>query len=436
MNNNAIEIENLSKQYRLGVISTGTLVRDISSIYARYFNKDDPNSLIIESGEAKPSVDSKIWALKNINMDVANGEILGIIGKNGAGKSTLLKILARITTPTLGRAKIRGRLASLLEVGTGFHPELTGRENIFLNGAILGMKMEEIRDNLDSIITFSEIDAFIDTPVKRYSSGMKVRLAFSVAAHLEPEILLIDEVLAVGDASFQDKCLNKMDSISQTGRTILFVSHQLHWINELCSRCVSIKDGQISMDGKPKDVIERYLDNQEKKSQKGVIYLSDSNSDFNTGALEISSVELRGENGKLKNEFYFKEDITVKLEIKIKKNLKNCSIYVMIGDLRGKKILYSESGSVGSFRGKIKLGEHQSSTQIRSKMLPGNFSIYVGVGKDNGQTLEWLDRVLDFKVLRIGVKPELNYRWNNVHGLVNDNSKWEIKESNQDEFRR
>ena len=430
MNSKVIEIENLSKQYRLGVISSGTLVRDISSMYSRYFNKEDPNALIIESGKAKPSTDSKIWALKNINMDVASGEILGIIGKNGAGKSTLLKILARITTPTLGIAKIRGRLASLLEVGTGFHPELTGRENIFLNGAILGMKTAEIKDNLDSIITFSEINAFIDTPVKRYSSGMKVRLAFSVAAHLEAEILLIDEVLAVGDASFQDKCLNKMDSISQTGRTILFVSHQLHWINELCSRCISISDGQISMDGKPRDVIEKYLDNQEKKSQKGIIHLTNVNSDFNTGAVEISSIGLRGENGKLKNEFFFKENITVKLEIKIKKNLKNCSVYVMIGDLRGKKILYSESGSIGSFRGKIKLGKHQSTTQTRSKMLPGIFSIYVGVGKDNGQTLEWLERVLDFKVLRIGAKPEFNYRWNNVHGLVNDNSKWEIKESN------
>ena len=430
MSSKVIEIENLSKQYRLGVISTGTLVRDISSMYARYFNKDDPNAIIIESGKAKPSTDGKIWALKNINMDVANGEILGIIGRNGAGKSTLLKILARITTPTLGKAKIRGRLASLLEVGTGFHPELTGRENIFLNGAILGMKTEEIKDKLDSIITFSEIDAFIDTPVKRYSSGMKVRLAFSVAAHLEPEILLIDEVLAVGDASFQDKCLNKMNSISQTGRTILFVSHQLHWINELCSRCISIDEGQISMDGKPKDVIEKYLENKEQKNQKGILYLSDLNSDYNTGALDISAIELLGENGKPKSEFYFKEVITVKIALNIKKNLKNCSVAVMIGDLRGKIILYSESGSIGSFRGDINEGRHESITRIRSKMLPGVFSIYVGVNKDNGQTLEWLERVFDFKVLRIGVKPDSNYPWDTVHGLVNDNSTWEIKESN------
>tara|TARA_Y100001970_G_C14255375_1_gene874967 strand:- start:6726 stop:8021 length:1296 start_codon:yes stop_codon:yes gene_type:complete len=429
MKNNAIEIENLSKQYRLGVISTGTLVRDISSIYAKYFDKDDPNSFVMESHNAKPSVNSKIWALKNINMEVANGEILGIIGKNGAGKSTLLKILARITTPTSGRARIRGRLASLLEVGTGFHPELTGRENIFLNGAILGMKKEEIKNKLEDIIAFSQIEAHINTPVKRYSSGMKVRLAFSVAAHLEPEILLIDEVLAVGDASFQDKCLNKMNSISQTGRTILFVSHQLHWINELCSRCISIDKGQISMDGKPKDVIEKYLETEDqKKSQKGIIYLSNPNYDFNTGALKISTIELQDENGKPKNEFYFKEDITVKLTLNIKKNLKNCSIYVMIGDLRGKIILYSESGSIGSFKGDIKIGKHESITRLTSKMLPGVFSIYVGVGEENGQTLEWLERVFDFKVLRVGINPESNYRWDNVHGSVNDNSKWEIKE--------
>ena len=188
--NNVIEIENLSKEYRLGVISTGTLVRDISSIYAKYFDKVDPNSVLTEHKNKKQPANGKIWALKNINMGIANGEILGIIGKNGAGKSTLLKICARITAPTSGRVKIKGRIASLLEVGTGFHPELTGKENIFLNGAILGMKKEEIKNKLGDIITFSEINAHINTPVKRYSSGMKVRLAFSVAAHLEPEILI------------------------------------------------------------------------------------------------------------------------------------------------------------------------------------------------------------------------------------------------------
>ena len=430
MTSNVIEIENLSKKYRLGIISTGTLIRDISSLYARYFEKDDPNSIVLESHNTKSSANNKIWALKNIDIKVANGEILGIIGKNGAGKSTLLKVLARITAPTSGIVKIKGRLASLLEVGTGFHPELTGKENIFLNGAILGMKKEEIRNKLENIIAFSEIEAHINTPVKRYSSGMKVRLAFSVAAYLEPEILLIDEVLAVGDASFQDKCLNKMNSISQAGRTILFVSHQLHWINELCSRCISIDEGQISMDGKPKDVIEKYLANNDQKRQRGIIHLSNTNSDYNNGSLKISTIELSGENGKLKNEFYFKENITVRLALDIKSKLKNCSICVMIGDLRGKIILYSESGNIGSFKGDIKKGKHESITRIRSKMLPGVFSIYLGVGTDNGQTLEWLERVFDFKVLRIGVNPESNYPWDTVHGLVNDNSIWEIKETN------
>jgi len=434
--NNVIEIENLSKEYRLGVISTGTLVRDISSIYAKYFDKVDPNSVLIEHKNKKQPANGKIWALKNINMGIANGEILGIIGKNGAGKSTLLKICARITAPTSGRVKIKGRIASLLEVGTGFHPELTGKENIFLNGAILGMKKEEIKNKLGDIIAFSEIKAHINTPVKRYSSGMKVRLAFSVAAHLEPEILLIDEVLAVGDASFQDKCLNKMDTISQSGRTILFVSHQLRWINELCSRCISIDQGQISMDGEPKYVIEKYLENENKKNKKGIIYLTEQNRDFNTGALKISTIELQGEDGKSKNEFYFKEIITVKLTLLTKRNLKNCSIYVMIGDLRGNIILYSESGSIGSFKGDIKVGKYTSITRITSKMLPGLFSIYVGVGEDNGTTLEWLERVFDFKVLKVGINSDSNYRWDKVHGLVNDNSIWEIKESNQDEFKQ
>ncbi len=430
MKNHVIQIESLSKKYRLGIISTGTFARDIASIYSRYFGKEDPNSVIMDFNGVKPLSEGEVWALKDINLNVREGEILGIIGKNGAGKSTLLKILSRITSPTTGTAKIRGRLASLLEVGTGFHPELTGKENIFLNGAILGMSREEIKNKLDRIIAFSEIEKYINTPVKRYSSGMKVRLAFSVAAHLEPEILLVDEVLAVGDASFQDKCLNKMDSISKTGRTILFVTHQLHWINELCTRCVSIEDGKITMDGTPKDVIEKYLRTENNKNHEGNISLSSIDSNYNTGCLKISRIELQGDNGEPKNEFYFKEVITVKLWLDIKENLKNCNICVMIGDLRGKIILYSDSGSIGSFKGNIKVGKYKSNTRFKSNMQPGLFSIYVGVGKENGQTLEWLDRIFDFKVLKIGNDSESNYRWDTVHGSVNDNSFWEIKEAN------
>ena len=428
MKNTVIAISNLSKQYRLGTISTGTLARDISSFYARYVGKEDPNSLVNTDNELTSHEQDNIWALKDISLNINQGEILGIIGKNGAGKSTLLKILARITAPTTGEVKIKGRLSSLLEVGTGFHPELTGRENIFLNGAILGMNKNEINNKLRNIIEFSEINKYIDTPVKRYSTGMKVRLAFSVAAHLDPEILIVDEVLAVGDASFQDKCLNKMNSISEEGRTILFVSHQLQWINELCERCILIEDGKIIMDDNSTTVIDRYLKNTDQRDSHGSKSLLDLRSNYNTGALQIKKIALTGENKKVKNEFYFKEKITVKLWIDIKQNLKNCNISVMIGDLRGKRIIYSESGSIGSFNGFINQGIHTSITEIKSNLLPGNFSIYLGIGKDNGQTLEWLERVLDFKVLKIGKDSESNYKWDTVHGYVNDDSNWEIKE--------
>ncbi len=433
MNNSVIAISNLSKQYHLGTISSGTLARDISSFYAKILNKEDPNSLVIEKNRGQSYSNDSIWALKDVSLNISEGEILGIIGKNGAGKSTLLKILSRITAPTIGEIKIKGRLSSLLEVGTGFHPELTGRENIFLNGAILGMDKNEIKDKLNRIIEFSEIRQYIDTPVKRFSTGMKVRLAFSVAAHLDPDILIVDEVLAVGDASFQDKCLNKMNSISEQGRTILFVSHQLEWINELCNRCILIEDGKIIMDDSCALVIDRYLKNSDEPDNHGSKSLMNIKSTYNTGELQLAKIELLGEDKTIKNEFYFKERITIKLWLQIKKNLKNCNISVMIGDLRGRRIIYSDSGSIGSFNGQIGTGTHISKTEIRSNLLPGNFSVYIGVGKEDGQSLEWLERVLDFKVLKIGKDPSSNFKWDTVHGLVNDDSIWDIKQVQENE---
>jgi len=227
MSNTVIRVENLSKQYRLGTLNHGTLYRDLQSWWARKRGREDPNSRIGTSDHSQSNNDT-FWALKDVSFSVEKGEVVGIIGRNGAGKSTLLKILSRVTAPTTGEVKVKGRIASLLEVGTGFHPELTGRENIYLNGSILGMKKREIDAKFDEIVKFAEIEKFLDTPVKRYSSGMYVRLAFAVAAHLEPEILIIDEVLAVGDAAFQKKCLGKMKDVStKEGRTVLFVSHNM-----------------------------------------------------------------------------------------------------------------------------------------------------------------------------------------------------------------
>jgi lipopolysaccharide transport system ATP-binding protein len=268
MSGKVIKVEDLSKQYQLGLIGSGTLRRDLERWYSRIRGKDDPllkigqdNVLAVDNrGSQNSSKSDLVWALRDVNFEVQEGEVLGIIGKNGAGKSTLLKILSQITSPTTGIIKVRGRIASLLEVGTGFHPELTGRENIFLNGAILGMTRNEIRFKYDEIVDFSGIEKYINTPVKRYSSGMYVRLAFAVAAHLEPEILVIDEVLAVGDADFQKKCLGKIKNVSQSeGRTVLFVSHNMPAIQSLCNRCILLKNGKIVERGDTKHVIEKYF---------------------------------------------------------------------------------------------------------------------------------------------------------------------------------
>ncbi|WP_121357014.1 ABC transporter ATP-binding protein [Flavisolibacter nicotianae] len=261
MSRTVIRVENLSKQYRLGQVSTGTLGHDLNRWWHRVRGKDDPYLKIGEVNDrTRMGSTDYVWALKNINFEVKDGEVLGIIGRNGAGKSTLLKILSRTTAPTHGSVKIKGHIASLLEVGTGFHPELSGRENIFLNGAILGMTKEEIKRRFDQIVDFAGVERYIDTPVKRYSSGMYVRLAFSVAAHLEPEIMILDEVLAVGDAEFQNKCIGRMREVSEKdGRTILFVSHNMEIINRICDRVILLKNGTIGREGTVESVTSAYL---------------------------------------------------------------------------------------------------------------------------------------------------------------------------------
>ena len=256
----AISVENLSKAYHLGQIGTGTFANDMKVWWAKTRGKPNPMLRIGEADHGNRDGE-EIWALNDVSFTVQQGEVLGIIGRNGAGKSTLLKILSRVTAPSAGAVKVKGRIASLLEVGTGFHPDLTGRENVYLNGAILGMERREIDRKFDEIVQFSEIENFVDTPVKRYSSGMYVRLAFSVAVHLEPEILVVDEVLAVGDTVFQEKCIGKMMEVSQHGRTVFFVSHNLSAVKTLCNRVLLLKNGQNIFIGNVEDAIERYLDN-------------------------------------------------------------------------------------------------------------------------------------------------------------------------------
>ncbi|MCO5195978.1 MAG: ABC transporter ATP-binding protein [Anaerolineae bacterium] len=285
----AIKVENLSKRYRIGVADEqhDTLVgATLGAIRnpARNFQRLRQLTRFRNGSEEDPNT---IWALKNVSFEVKRGEVVGVIGRNGAGKSTLLKILSRITHPTSGRVELHGRVSSLLEVGTGFHPELTGRENVYLNGTILGMRKVEIDRKFDEIVDFSGVEKFIDTPVKRYSSGMRVRLAFSVAAHLEPEILLVDEVLAVGDSEFQRKCLGKMNDVAAGGRTVMFVSHNLVAVLDLCPRSVWLRDGSIAKQGHSKDVIEQYLGDS---TVQGFISLTDHKNRRSSSVPIMSSV--------------------------------------------------------------------------------------------------------------------------------------------------
>jgi len=267
MPDTVIKVEDLSKLYRLGEVGTGSLAHDINRWWHCVRGKEDPYTQVGQVNDRTKKAESDwVWALKDINFEVKQGEVLGIIGRNGAGKSTLLKILSRVTAPTRGSVKVKGRIASLLEVGTGFHPDLTGRENIYLNGAILGMRKKEIDGKLDEIVDFSGCEAYLDTPVKRYSSGMQVRLAFAVAAHLEPEILIVDEVLAVGDVEFQKKCLGKMESVAKGGRTVLFVSHNLTALRTLCTEALLLAQGKLECQGAVNPIADFYLSADDKSS--------------------------------------------------------------------------------------------------------------------------------------------------------------------------
>lgn len=309
-NDIAIKVENLSKYYRLGVINNGTLFRDIQSWWARVRGKEDPHAKI---GSSYDSTAEGFWALKDLNFEIKKGDRVGIIGHNGAGKSTLLKLLSQITGPTEGSIKINGKIASLLEVGTGFHPEMTGRENIYMNGAILGMKHDEIDKKVNDIIEFSEIGEHIDTPVKRYSSGMYVRLAFAVAAHLDSDILIADEVLAVGDAAFQKKALGKMNELSSgEGRTVLFVSHNMAQVKGLCSKGIILDHGSISFAGDISNCIQKYLESNLKQTHEERFF---SNEFFELLDFYISDKDDNRLNRAIENN----EDVFINIKFNYKK---------------------------------------------------------------------------------------------------------------------
>jgi len=317
MTDNAIKVENISKQYRIGAYQHKKNLREaVKDALTAPFRR--AGRLLRGQATSAAELDETIWALKDVSFEVKQGEVVGIIGRNGAGKSTILKILSRITEPTQGFADIKGRVGSLLEVGTGFHSELSGRENIYLNGAILGMKRSEIDQNFDEIVAFSEVEKFIDTPVKHYSSGMYLRLAFAVAAHLKPEILIIDEVLAVGDARFQEKCINKMRDVSHTGRTVLFVSHNMHAITRLCERAIMFEEGRVVQDGPSHLVVRNYMNTG--INMQAEQCWPDPAAAPGTDLARIQAVRLRDENGLVCKFFDIRQPVAVEMEYDVLKD--------------------------------------------------------------------------------------------------------------------
>jgi homopolymeric O-antigen transport system ATP-binding protein len=387
----AISCQNLGKLYQIGPRERyRTLRESIVETLGRPFRRNHANAV---SGE-----DSTFWALKNVSFDVRHGEVVGIVGRNGAGKSTLLKILSRITEPTVGSALIRGRVGSLLEVGTGFHPELTGRENIYLNGAILGMRRPEVERKFDEIVAFAEVERFLDTPVKRYSSGMYVRLAFAVAAHLEPEILVIDEVLAVGDAEFQKKCLGKMEHAAhKEGRTVLFVSHNIAAVEALCSAAILMSGGEVVDTGPTRKIVQAYLNHTR---HTGAIALEDRRDREGSGALRFTSIALENSSGLGVDAFQCGNDATVVLGIQNGSghDLRNVSISVGVDNGFGNRVLLLDSSLVGADLEKVPPGNGVIRIALpRLSLMPGRYYITLFVTA-NAVICDWVKNAGSFDV--------------------------------------
>jgi len=419
-----IKVENLSKQYRLGVIGHGTLSQDLQSWWARFRGKEDPNAKVdAVSSHYNRFSDERFWALKDISFEVRKGEILGIIGRNGAGKSTLLKILSRVTAPTSGSVKIKGRVASLLEVGTGFHPELTGRENVFLNGAILGMTKREIESKFDEIVQFAEIEKFIDTPVKRYSSGMYVRLAFAVAAHLEPEILIVDEVLAVGDSSFQKKCLGKMGEVAGEGRTVLFVSHNMGVISKLCSRSILLKDGILAFDGITDQTINIYFSEEEILNKEFIQPHS-----FNK-KLNIRRVCLLTQENEVSSVFRYDEEIKISIEFEVNSPTPCCCIWTGIRTLDGSVAFDTSDVDMDEklLETTRPIGYYKTLIKLPSKWLnAGDYLLVAGIVSYNPLTSHDRVEALKFSIKDIGTPSKIRTGFNRP-GILQPYIQWEYK---------
>ena len=427
----SITIEGVSKRYHLG-IGLGEEGR-LSAKLEQAVRK--PVRKLLRRPPGPETQGEEFWALKDVSLEVAEGEVLGVIGRNGAGKSTLLKILARITPPTEGRVVLRGNLGSLLEVGTGFHPELTGRENVYLNGTILGMKRKEIAARFDEIVEFSEIGKFLDTPVKRYSSGMYVRLAFSVAAHLLPQILLLDEVLAVGDAAFQRKCLDKMEVLAKSeGHTIIFVSHSSHTVRDVANRIVLFQDGRVAMDGPSDQVVNDYLERIMPVQHGGSSVIGPEVPRTGTGEARITRVALLDDEGELMEIARYGAPVTVSLTVEVDETVPDVAAEVGLATTDGGRFLtaYTTDGGVDYFA--IEPGVVEIRVRINATLYPGEYVIDAGLHNARGASIDDLERILSF-----GVSPKApegsdeHYRWQTSRGYVRPGSEWKITEGSERE---
>ena len=419
--------ENISKQYRLGTVGMTSLNDDIQRWLARLKGKEDPFhkvGAVNDRAKAFSENDSKfVWALQDVNFEINAGEVVGIIGKNGAGKSTLLKILSKVTEPTLGRLKYRGRLASLLEVGTGFHPDLSGRDNIYLNGAILGMKKQEITKKLEEIVEFSGVAKYIDTPVKRYSSGMYVRLAFAVAAHLEPDILVIDEVLAVGDIEFQEKCIGKMKDVAGEGRTVLFVSHNMAAIKSLCKRSIVMQQGSVAFDGPVTDGIAKYLSGLNAGGNNGII--EEHHRTINTGKVFYKSIELTNSEFVNGNVIYFGNPIGINCAIEFHQKFNNVLFDVRVISAEGIELAHTMNTYYDAFYN-VQSENVNYSLTLENNFQPGKYFLTFGVHLSDGATLDYLENVIEINVLNVSKDNKAGLIYDFKLGYVRPNATWKI----------
>jgi lipopolysaccharide transport system ATP-binding protein len=418
----AIKVENLSKAYQLGQIGTGTISRDLERWVARMRGKEDPFLKIGETNDRTTvSKSNVVWSLKDINFEIQQGDAVGIIGRNGAGKSTLLKLLSRVTSPTAGVIKAKGRIASLLEVGTGFHPELTGRENIYLNGAILGMRKKEIDRKFDEIVNFSGVDRYIDTPVKRYSSGMYVRLAFAVAAHLESEILIVDEVLAVGDAEFQQKCLGKMKDVSTNqGRTVLFVSHNMAAVKSLCTKGQVLSNGKMLFSGEVNAAVKSYLSSNDAQMQIKSVWNIDEAPGGNK--LKLISLNLKPTKGE---SIDINSGLT--LEVVCINYLERAAVDFTFEIISEEEILLFHHGKDLDNSADLKKGEYRLTIDIPGNMLnKGTYYFNIWFGLEKREVILQINKALKFEISEAPVDHILK----TLPGVLRPTIRYDIKYCN------